>query len=182
MRLAGENGVAAYGVIMYVSYVFMAFSMGYSTGSSPIAGYKFGAGDVLELKSLLRKSLILNAIFGIMMTILAEGLSGPIAQIFVGYDRELSALTAHAILLYSLAFLLNGFNIFSVSFFTGLNDGKIASIISFLRTFTLPIIAIFVLPIMLDVDGIWIAVVAAEGLTLFVTIGLLIGNRKKYHY
>lgn len=182
MRLAGENGVAAYGVIMYVSYVFMAFSMGYSTGSSPIVGYKFGAGDVLELKNLLRKSLILNAAFGIIMTILAEGLSGPIAQIFVGYDSELSALTAHAIRLYSLAFLINGFNIFSVSFFTGLNDGKIASIISFLRTFILPIIAIFVLPIMLDVDGIWIAVVAAEGLTLFVTIGLLIGNRKKYHY
>ncbi|MBS6447057.1 MAG: MATE family efflux transporter [Clostridiales bacterium] len=182
MRLAGENGVAAYGVIMYVSYVFMAFSMGYSTGSSPIAGYKFGAGDVLELKSLLRKSLMLNAIFGIMMTILAEGLSWPIAQIFVGYDSGLSALTAHAIRLYSLAFLINGFNIFSVSFFTGLNDGKIASIISFLRTFILPIIAIFVLPIMLDVDGIWIAVVVAEGLTLFVTIGLLIGNRKKYRY
>ena len=182
MRLTGENGVAAYGVIMYVSYVFMAFSMGYSTGSSPIAGYQYGSGDVSELKSLLCKSLILNLVSGITMTMLAEGLSEPIAQVFVGYDTELSVLTCHAIRLYSLAFLINGLNIFSVSFFTGLNDGKSASIISSLRTLILPTVAILVLPVILDVDGIWLSVIAAEGITLIVTALLMIENQKKYHY
>lgn len=182
MRLAGENGVAAYGVIMYISYVFMASAMGYGTGSGPIAGYKYGAGDFEGLKSLLKKSLTLNAVTGIIMTILAESLSSPIAQLFVGYDVELCTLTIHAIHLYALAFLINGFNIFSVAFFTGLNDGKTAAVISSLRTLILPSVAIFILPAILGVDGIWLTVIVAEGLTLSVTVYLLIRNRKKYHY
>lgn len=182
MRLAGENGVAAYGVIMYVSYVFLAFSMGYGTGCSPIAGYQYGAANSYELKSLLRKSLVLNAVSGIGMTLLAEILSTPVAQIFVGYDGQLCTLTGHAIRLYSFAFLINGINIFSVSFFTGLNDGKIASLISSLRTLVLPVIAIFLLPLMLDTDGIWLAVVVAEGITLSVTLIALLLKRETYHY
>ncbi|MGM9590667.1 MAG: MATE family efflux transporter [Faecousia sp.] len=182
MRFAGENGVAAYGVIMYVSYVFMAFSMGYGTGSSPIVGYKYGAGAYFELRSLLRKSLVLIVGAGFIMTALAEGLSNPIAEVFVGYDIKLCVFTRHAIRLYSLAFLINGFNIFSVAFFTGLNDGKIASFISFLRTLFLPAAALFILPAILNIDGIWLTVVFSEFLTMVVTVVMLSMNRAKYQY
>ncbi len=182
MRLAGENGVAAYGVIMYVSYVFLAFSMGYGTGSSPVVGYHYGAYNHDELKSLLKKSLIINCVFGIAMMIMAELMSGSIAQIFVSYDEQLYELTTHAIRLYSLAFLINGINIFVISFFTGLNNGRAASILSLLRTMVLPIIGIFLLPIVLNIDGIWLTVVFSECVTLFAAITALFNNRKIYHY
>lgn len=182
MRLVGENGVAAYGVIMYVNLIFVSIFLGYSIGSAPIVGYHYGAANHGELKSLFRKSLTLIGIAGIVLTLLAVGLSGPLSKVFVGYDEELFALTKHGFRLYSLSFLVTGFNIFGSAFFTALNNGVVSATISFLRTLLFQIIVVLVLPIFLGINGIWLAIVVAELMALVVTVLFFITKRKQYHY
>lgn len=182
MRFAQENGVAAYGVIMYVNLIFISVFIGYSIGSAPIVAFHYGAGNHAELKGLLKKSLILISIAQVCMTILAECLAVPLAKIFVGYDAELLAMTASGFRLYSIAFLVLGFNVFGSAFFTALNNGAVSALISFLRTLLFQVIAVILLPMVLGLSGIWLAIVVAEGLAMVVTAGLLIGNRKKYRY
>lgn len=182
MRLVGENGVAAYGVIMYVNLIFVSIFLGYSIGSAPIVGYHYGAANHGELKSLFRKSLTLIGIAGIVLTLLAVGLSGPLSKIFVGYDEELFALTKHGFRLYSLSFLVTGFNIFGSAFFTALNNGVVSATISFLRTLLFQIIVVLVLPIFIGINGIWLAIVVAELMALVVTMLFFITKRKQYHY
>ena len=182
MRLVGENGVAAYGVIMYVNLIFVSIFLGYSIGSAPIVGYHYGAANHGELKSLFRKSLTLIGIAGIVLTLLAVGLSGPLSKIFVGYDEELFALTKHGFRLYSLSFLVTGFNIFGSAFFTALNNGVVSATISFLRTLLFQIIVVLILPIFIGINGIWLAIVVAELMALVVTMLFFITKRKQYHY
>lgn len=182
LRLASENGVAAYGAIMYVSFLFMAVFFGYAMGSTSIVGYNFGASNLTELKNVLKKSLIITTVVGIIMMVLAIGLSPLIAKIYVGYDRELFELTRRGLCIYSFAFLLCGYNIFGSAFFTGLGNGVVSALLSFLRTFVLQIIAILVLPVIFGIDGIWLAVVFSEGVTLVITFSMMIINRKKYSY
>ena len=182
MRMAGENGVAAYGVIMYVDFIFIAIFLGYSIGSAPIIGYHYGAANVDELKNLFRKSLILIGVSGVVLTILAKMLAAPLATIFVSYDRELFDMTCHAFQLYSLSFLFAGFNIFGSAFFTALNNGVVSAVISFLRTLVFQMAAVLILPIFLEVDGIWLAIVAAELMALVVTAGFLVKMKERYHY
>lgn len=182
MRLVGEDGVAAYGVIMYVNFIFMGIFLGYSIGSAPIIGYHYGAANHVELKSLFRKSLTLIGIAGIVLTLLAVGLSGSLSKIFVGYDEELFALTKHGFQLYSLSFLVTGFNIFGSAFFTALNNGAVSATISFLRTLLFQIIVVLILPIFLGINGIWLAIVVAELMALVVTVLFFITKRKQYHY
>lgn len=182
MRIASENGVAAYGVIMYVNFIFMSFFFGYAIGSAPLVGYHYGAKNIEELKNLFRKSIVLTTIVSIIMTVLGVGLAFPLSKLFVGYDAELLEMTTNGMRLYSLSFLLCGFNIFGSAFFTALNNGLISALISFLRTLVLQTTAILILPSLWGINGIWLAIVAAEGLTILVTIILLIKNRNIYHY
>lgn len=182
MRLVGENGVAAYGVIMYVNLIFVSIFLGYSIGSAPIVGYHYGAANHGELKSLFRKSLTLIGIAGIVLTLLAVGLSGPLSKVFVGYDAELFALTKHGFRLYSLSFLVTGFNIFGSAFFTALNNGAVSATISFLRTLLFQIIVVLILPIFIGINGIWLAIVVAELMALVVTVLFFITKQKQYHY
>ena len=182
MRIAGENGVAAYGVIMYVNFIFIAIFLGYSIGSAPIIGYHYGAANHEELKNLFRKSLILIGVSGAVLTVLAKVLAAPMSAIFVGYDRELFEMTCHAFQLYSLSFLCAGFNIFGSAFFTALNNGAVSAAISFLRTLVFQMAAVLILPVFLEVDGIWLAIAAAELLALLVTAGLLVKMKGRYHY
>ena len=182
MKLAGENGVAAYGVIMYVNFIFMGFYFGFSVGSSPVISYHYGAENHGELQGLFRKSLVVLSIAAAAMTVLAELFAKPLSGLFVGYDAELFAMTYSAFRLYSLSFLVAGFNIFGSAFFTALNNGVLSAVISFLRTLVFQIAAITLLPHILGTNGIWIALAVAEGLTLFVTASLLVMKRKQYHY
>ncbi len=182
MKIAGENGVAAYGVIMYVNFIFIAVFLGYSIGSAPIIGFHYGAGNQEELKNLFQKSLVIVIIGAICMTGLAELFASPLAKIFVGYQAELLEMTRHGFCLFSLSFLFSGFNIFSSAFFTALNNGVISALISFLRTLLFQVIAVIVLPLLFGIDGIWAAIVVAELLAMFVAVGLLIKKRKQYRY
>lgn len=182
MRIAGEDGVAAYGVIMYVNFIFSAVFLGYSIGSAPVVGFHYGAQNRDELKSLFRKSLTLIGISGVALTALAVLMANPLAAVFVGYDAELLAMTSHGFRLYALAFLVMGFNIFGSSFFTALNDGAASAAISFLRTFVFQIAAMFILPVFWQLEGIWLAIVAAETAALAVTVGLLAKKRRVYGY
>ncbi len=182
MEYAGENGIAAYGVIMYIGFIFVAIFIGYSIGVAPIVGYHFGAQNHQELKSLFRKSLVILSVFSLLMTLAAELLASPLSQIFVGYDKDLMAMTTRGFMLYSLCFLVLGFNIFGSSFFTALNDGLVSAIISFLRTLLFQIGAILLLPLLLGLDGIWLGVVAAEIIALGVTIFCFLKCKNKYHY
>ena len=182
MAIAQENGVSAYGVIMYVSFIFMAFFFGYSIAVTPVVGYHYGAENHFELKSLLKKSLTITLISSLVMTVSSIALASPIARIFVGYDAELCEMTVNALRLYALSFLVCGFNIFGSAFFTGLNNGTASALISFLRTLVLQVAAVLLLPRVLGIDGIWLAITAAEALTLLVTAALFLAGRRKYHY
>lgn len=182
MHLAAENGVAAYGVIMYVNFIFAAVFLGYSIGCAPLVGYHFGAKNQGELKNLLKKSVLLIAVAQIVMTLVAEVLAPVLAGIFVSYDKELLRMTIHGFRLFSLSFLFMGMNIFGSAFFTALNNGGISALISFLRTLVFQVAAVLILPLMLGLDGIWLAIVVAEVLALLVTVGLVIGYRERYQY
>ncbi len=182
MRFAGEDGVAAYGVIMYVNFIFISVFVGYSIGSAPVIGFHYGAGDTDELKSLYRKSLCIIAVASVVLTALAELLAQPLAGSFVGYDPALLDMTRRGFRLYSLSFLLMGVNIFGSSFFTALNDGLVSAGISFLRTLLFQVAAVLLLPMVLELDGVWLSIVLAEGLALCVTGACFAGMRGKYQY
>lgn len=182
MRFLGEDGVATYGVLMYVQFIFVAIDIGYSIGCAPIISYHYGARNHPELRNLLTKGLKVMGILGIVMTIAAISLSGTLANIFVGYDATLCELTRHAFHLFSFAFLLAGFNIFLSSFFTALNNGGVSAAISFLRTLVFQAASVILLPMALDVDGLWWAASAAEALAFVVSIGFLLARKGKYHY
>ncbi len=182
IRLAGEDGVAAYGAIMYVSFIFAAIFIGYSIGSAPVVSYHYGAENTGELHSLLGKSLVLAGAAGVTMAALAAAVSAPLAKLFVGYDPALYQLTVRGFRLYALSYLLCGFNIFGSSFFTALNNGLASAAISFLRTLVFQCASVLILPIFLKVDGIWLAITVAEAAALAVTAALLAVNRKFYRY
>ena len=182
MKFAGEDGVAAYGVIMYVNFIFVAIFLGYSIGSAPIISYHYGAGNHEELKNLFKKSLFLIGGFSIALTLAAEGLSGLLSQIFVGYDKDLYEMICLGFRLFSLSFLFNGWNIFGSAFFTALNNGVVSALISFLRAFVLQIIMVLLLPALWGINGIWFSALGAELLALFITIYFFVIKKKVYHY
>ena len=180
MKYAGENGVAAYGVLMYVSMVFQAVFLGYAVGMAPVVSYHYGAGNKKEVKNLLRRSILLIGSFSAAMCVMGELLGRPFSVLFVGYDGELLDLTAHAFAVFSLSFLFSGFAILGSSFFTALNDGLTSALISFLRTLVFEAAAIMIFPMIWGIDGIWWSVVAAEILAVLVTILFLVKKRKRY--
>ena len=182
IKYAGENGIAAYGVIMYVNFVFIAVFIGFVIGSAPIIGYNHGADNRSELKNMFRKSLVVVACFAAVMAASAFFLAEPLARIFVGYDQELMAMTIRGFRIYSLSFLLCGFNIFGSSLFTALNNGLVSAAISFVRTLICQIAAVFLLPLILGLDGIWLAIVAAESVALVLTIFCFLKFKDRYHY
>lgn len=182
MKYIGKNGVTAYGIIMYVGFIFVGVYMGYSVGSAPIIGYNYGSKNNEELKGLLRKSLKLLFMASIILTLLAEIFAKGLASIFVGYDHDLLELTTNAIRLYSISYIISWINIFSSSFFTALNDGLTSAVISFLRTLVFQIIMILLLPSIMGINGIWISIVVAELISLIVSIFYLIKKRKIYNY
>lgn len=182
MKYAGKDGVAAYGVVMYAAFIFIAVFAGFCNGSSPIMGYHFGAQNHKEMKSLMKKSLKILCISGVALTTLAIALSGVIADIFVGYDENLCVLTTRAFIICAFPFLIMGINIYTSSLFTALNNGVVSAAISFARSLFLPLVSIIVLPLIFKLDGVWYSLLASEVLGVFVSIGFLIANRKKYNY
>ena len=182
LKYAGENGVASYGVMMYVSMIFSATFIGYSIGSSPIIAYHDGAKNHDELKGLLKKSIYLHVISGFIMITLAQLLAIPLALIFVGYDKELMDMTVSGFRIFAIAFPFMGFSIFGSGFFTALNDGVTSALISFLRTLVFQVISVLLLPIIWKIDGIWISIVVAEVMSVLFTVLFLIKKRKKYKY
>lgn len=182
MKYAGSDGVVAFGIIMYVGFIFSGTYLGYSIGTAPIIGYHYGAENKDELKNLLKRSVILIAVTSFVMTGLAEILSKLLASIFVSYDEGLLNMTTNAIRIFSTSYLISGFNMFSSSFFTALNNGFVSAAISFFRTLVFQVIMILLLPRIWGTNGIWIAVTFAELLSLFVCIMFLVKNRKKYEY
>lgn len=182
MKFAGEDGVAAYGVLMYVQFVFIALFIGYAIGSAPIIGYHYGAINHSELKNMLKKSIIIMSISGVIMTLLAQALALPIAKVFVGYDEGLFDMTVHAFRVFSFSFILAGINIFASSFFTALNNGAVSAAISFLRTLIFQSTAVIVLPMIWELDGIWLSITVAEVFALIISVTFLAAKKKKYNY
>ena len=182
MRLAGEDGVSAYGVLMYVQFIFISIYIGYSIGCAPVVSYHFGAQNHGELKNLLGKSVLLMGCTGVALTALAMALADPLSRLFVGYDAGLFALTSHAFRLFAWSFLLAGFNIYASGFFTALNNGGISAAISFLRTLVFQSASVLILPIFLDVDGIWWAITVSEVFAFLISVTFLLAKRGKYHY
>lgn len=182
LKYAGEDGIAAYGVLMYVSLIFQSVYIGYSVGAAPIISYHYGSKNHTELRGLLRRSGIIISVFAIFMFIFAEISAKPLSIIFVGYDKELLNMTIRAFFFYSFSFLFSGFSIFGSSFFTALNNGLVSALISFLRTLIFQIAAVLILPLIWKLDGIWLSIVWAEVLAVLVTLILIILNRRKYNY
>lgn len=182
LKYAGENGVAAYGVMMYVSMIFSGAFMGYTIGVAPIIGYNDGAKNHTELKGMLKKSLLMIGTFGIVMICAAEICAVPLAKIFVGYDTELMNLTVSGFRIFALSFCFMGFAIFASGFFTALNDGVTSALIAFLRTLVFQMSAVLLLPLMWGIHGVWISIVVAEFMAVVVSTFFLIVKRNKYHY
>lgn len=182
MKYAGENGVAAYGVLMYVNMIFLGVFIGYSTGTAPVVSYHYGADNHSELKGLLRKSLAIIGLFAVSMFAIAEILAKPLAGIFVSYDAGLMALTVRAFRIYSFSFLFASVAIYGSSFFTALNDGLTSALISFLRTLLFQVAAVIILPMLLGIDGIWLSIVVAEVASALMTFLFIYIKRGRYHY
>ncbi len=182
MKYAGEDGVAAYGVLMYVGMIFQAVFIGYSVGTAPVIGYHYGAQNHEELKGLLKKSVILVGAFAVLMFVSGQLFAGSLSRLFVGYDAELLELTMRAFRFFSFSFLFSGFAIFGSSFFTALGDGIVSAVISFLRTLVFQCLSVLIFPLFWQIDGIWCSIIAAEVLAVGVTVLFVIGKRGKYHY
>ncbi len=182
LRMMGENGVAAYSVLLYYGYIFAAVFFGFNIAVTPVIGYNYGAGNKVELKSLLRHSVILLLVLGALMTLVSELTAGPAARLFVGYDPELTALTKHAIRLYMISFFIAGINLFASAWFTGLGNGKVSAVLSFIRNLVFELGFVFLLPAVLGPDGIWLAVDAADFCCLLVAVTLILAYRKRYGY
>ena len=180
MKYAGEDGVAAYGVLMYVTMIYLAVFIGYSVSTAPVVSFHFGARDKAELTNLLRRSLGIIGAVSVFMLLLSEALARPLAHIFVGYDEELMAVTLHAFRIYSFTFLLCGVPIFGSSFFTALNDGLTSALISFLRTVVFQVAAVLLLPLLFGLDGIWYSLIVAELAAAAVTVFFWVRKREVY--
>lgn len=182
IKYAGENGIAAYGVVMYTQMIFFAVYIGYAVGTAPVVSYHYGAGNHGEMRSLLQKSLLLMAGTGIVMMLLAQASASVLSGIFVGDDQELLAITTHAFVIFACSYLLSGVNIYASSFFTALNNGGISAVISFMRTLIFQTGAVLILPLLLGIDGIWWAVAVSEVMAFLISAVFLVVKRKKYHY
>ncbi len=182
IKYAGEGGVAAYGVLMYVGMIFFSAFIGYSVGTAPVISFHYGAGNHGELKNLLKKSSVIIGVFSVGMLVLSELLAWPLSAVFVGYDEELMELTLRGFQIFSFSFLLAGVPIFGSSFFTALNNGLISAFISFLRTLVCQIAAVLIFPVFLGIDGIWISIVAAEFMAVLITVFFVFRMKEKYHY
>lgn len=182
MQYVGEDGIAAYGVLMYVSMIFQAIFIGYSVGTAPIVSYHYGAQNREELKSLLRKAIFIVAIAALCMFAAGELLAAPLSRLFVAYDEELLQMTTHAFAIFSFSFLFSGFAINGSSFFTALNDGLTSALISFLRTLVFQVAAVLLFPLLWGLDGIWFSIVAAEIMAVLAAIFFLLKKQKKYGY
>lgn len=182
MLYAGEDGVAAYGVIMYLNFVFMSVFIGVAIGTAPLFGFNHGADNRPELKNLFHKSLVILAVFSLVITAASVLLARPLSAIFVGYDETLLEMTVRGLVIYSLSFLLSGFNMFGSSMFTAFNNGLVSAVISFVRTLVCQIAAVMLLPLVWELDGIWASIVAAELAALVLTVFCFFKFRKRYHY
>ena len=182
LKFAGENGVAAYGAIMYICFISAAVFLGYSIGIAPVVGYHFGAGNKAELRNLFRRSMILTGTAGAIIVILSEVFAGNITSIFVGYDEDLRAMTLNGLMIYSLSYILMGFNIFASGFFTALSDGVTSAIISFMRALIFESAAVIILPMIFGLDGIWSAIIAAESAALTIATFFMIRKRRVFGY
>lgn len=182
VKFAGYDGVVAYGIIMYVGFIFSGTYLGYCVGVAPIVGYHYGAANTAELKNLFKKSLFLLSSAAVVLTACAELLSSVLAGIFVGYNQDLHDMTTNAIQLFALSYIISGINIFASAFFTALNNGLVSAVISFMRTLVFQIAFIFILPELLGLNGIWLAVVGAEICSLIISVSFFVANRKKYKY
>ncbi len=182
MSLIGENGVSAYGVMMYVNFIYVAVFIGYSIGTAPIIGYNYGSNNKKELHNIYKKSLFIMGSFGVIMTLLALALAHPISKLYVGYNEELFQLTKNAFYIFSFSFVFSGFSIFASSMFTALGNGIISAVISFLRTLVFQLACVYILPLILGVNGIWLSMLIAEILSTLVAVILCITQKKKYGY
>lgn len=182
IRYIGADGVAAYGVIMYAAYIFIAVFLGFSIGSAPIVSYNYGAENYNELRNVFRRSLIILATIAIVLTIAAIALAGPLASIFVGYDQQLFLLTRKAFMIYSMSFILVWINLYTSAFFTALNNGLISAIVSFSRTLIFEVGAVLLIPYIFGIDGIWLSISVAEAFAIVMSIIFLAANKKRYHY
>ena len=182
LRFSGEDGVAAYSVLMYVNMVFLSTFIGFSSGSSPLISYNFGSENHRELRGIYKKLISLISISSIVMTLFSYVAAKPLSLLFVGYDQNLLSLTVRAFYIYAISFIFAGLNIFASSFFTALNNGKISAILSFLRTFVLQTVSVFILPLFLGIDGIWLSIVVAEAISFFISLFFLLTKKKRYHY
>lgn len=182
LSIAGEDGVAAYGAIMYITFIFMSIYLGYASGSAPLISFQYGARNYGELHNLVRKSIILMLGMGMVITVTAEWLAAPLLGAFVGYDGDLFSMAIHGYRMYVLSFLLMGLNIWGAALFTALNNGVVSAAISFLRTFGFELAAVLLLPLWLGIDGIWISIFVAELCTCFVTAYFVVRKKDVYHY
>lgn len=181
-KVAGEDGVGAYGVIMYVNIVFFSFYNGLAMGSSPIISFHYGAHQMYEVRNVKRIVFCLLSISGLLLFVVAELTSPMIAGLFSKGDEVFGDIIERSFSLYALSFLFAPYNIYASAFFTALNNGKVSAAISFSRILFFQVGALLTLPIWFGIDGFWMALPIAEVLCLGLSIFLYLKFKPLYNY
>ena len=182
LRLLGENGVSAYGVIMYVSLLFSAIFIGYEIACSPLMSFQNGAGNTCEKRSLFKKSMLIISVASVILFVIGESCAYPIAYIFTGYNQDLCDLTVMAFRMYACSFLFMGIAMYGSAFFTSLENGLISAIISFVRTLVCELGAVIILPYLFGAQAIWLSFVVAEIVAALLSGLLIVAFSRKYGF
>lgn len=182
MKIAGEKGVASFGVIMYINFIFTGVLFGYAFGSSSIVSYHYGSENYKELRSLFSKSIKIIGIASLISFVSAQLFAIPLVKIFFSYSDELIEMTTHGFRIYSIAYLMIGFNGYASSLFTALNNGKVSATIAFGRTLVFQVASILILPQIFGLDGIFSSIIVAEFLAIMVSMFFINKYKNEYHY
>jgi Na+-driven multidrug efflux pump len=182
MAYVGEKGVAAISSSLYIQDLFLSAIMGFSMGVGPVISYFYGAGNTENLRKIVRICLVVIVTASFVLFAGAELFAAPLVNIFAGDDHILRKMALAGFRLFSIGFLFSSFNIFASGFFTSLCNGKISTLIAFLRAFIFQSGAILLLPLILGVNGIWFAVPLAEMITALLGFFLIMHYRTRYHY
>lgn len=182
LRYLGEDGVAAITIVLYSQFLLTAVYLGFSSGVAPIISYNYGEGNQTELKKLFKISMLFITISSVIIFAASIILSPNIVSVFAKADTKVFEIAINGFLLFAISYLFTGFNIFASSMFTALSNGKVSATISFVRTFVFLVVGILFLPVLIGENGIWLAVPAAEILTIVISFAYMIKLRKHYHY
>ncbi|MEF9920910.1 MAG: MATE family efflux transporter, partial [Erysipelotrichaceae bacterium] len=180
MNQAGENGVAAIGVIMNIYYFFISIYMGISSGMQPVLSYNYGARNKKKMKEMLRQCFVATLVASILVFVIAQMCGNLIIEWYVSGSQNVIGLAEHGNRLFSFCYLFIGFNILVSGIYTSIGKGKVAALISLSRCVLFVLVVLKFLPDVIGIDGIWLAIPISELTTIALSTFFLYEFKKNY--